>query len=87
MKSLQRIVIALVAISSATYVHSATEIAGIDKSALDRGRYSIIESRGRATFDGLVRGPNECGPDRAEPVWGAAANLLGYSCTHNENGG
>jgi hypothetical protein len=87
MKSLQRIFIALVAISSAAFAHGATEIAGIDTSALDRGRYSIIESRGRATFDGLVRRPNECGPDRAEPVWGATENLLGYSCTHSENGG
>ena len=36
---------------------------------------------------GMVRNPNACGADRAEPVWGSTLAPLGYTCSHNENGG
>jgi hypothetical protein len=29
---------------------------------------------------GLTRSPNDCAPDRAEPIWDGRSGLLGYIC-------
>jgi hypothetical protein len=86
MKILPLTILAAWAVLSATCANSAP-VAAPDKPAFDHGQFSVIGSRGRATFDGLVRAPAECMPDRAEPVWGATSALLGYTCVRNENGG
>ena len=43
--------------------------------------------QGSASAPRLVRNPNECAADRAEPVWGAKADIVGYACQNEVNGG
>ena len=86
MKRLQLTIATLLTVSSATYAQSETSRLALDLigSGLDRRLSARLAEPG--ALDRIVRNANECAPDRAEPVWGAEAALLGYACTHNENG-
>jgi hypothetical protein len=43
--------------------------------------------QGSASNPRLVRNPNECAADRAEPVWSAKAEIVGYACQNEATGG
>jgi hypothetical protein len=48
------------------------------------GQNSAVRSTGSGIFNRIVRNPTECLPDKAEPVWGATALPLGYTCYNND---
>jgi len=82
MKRLQLTVAALLAIPSMANAQSWRGATALYETQPDRQQKSAAP-----VVAGMVRNPNACGADHAEPVWGSAAAPLGYTCSHNENGG
>ena len=77
MKTLQLVAIALLSLSSATWAQSGASRA--DEAAPASNRYLAAPTPVGAG-DRIVHNANDCPPDRADPVWGANAALLGYTC-------
>ena len=78
------IAVAFLAAQSTAYAQSGQAATALYQTGSDRGGKSV-DAAPRA-FHG-VRNANECAPDIAAPIWSPTAVLLGYACTHNENGG
>jgi hypothetical protein len=87
MKALQLTMIAFLAIPSAAYAQSWRVATAHYETQPDRQQKSAVQSSAPPFVAGMVRNPNACGADHAEPVWGSASAPLGYTCSHNENGG
>ncbi|MGA2492745.1 MAG: hypothetical protein ABSF67_07300 [Roseiarcus sp.] len=87
MKGLQLTMIAFMAIQSTAYAQSWRSAKALYETQSDRDQKSVVESSAPPFVAGMVRNPNACGADHAEPVWGSTLALLGYTCSHNENGG
>jgi hypothetical protein len=87
MKSLQLTMIAFLAIQSTAYAQSWRGATALYETQPDRGQKSAVQSSVPPSVTGMVRNPNACGADHAEPVWGSTFAPLGYNCSHNENGG
>ncbi len=84
MKQLRLTIVALFWFSSAACAVSGSCLAA---TALWSGAQNpSIDSTVPSLPGHIVRNANECAPDQAEAVWGAHANLLGYSCYDNPNG-
>lgn len=84
MKGLHLIAIALLAAPSIACAEGAQNATALYESWTDRDQKAATSSQ---TLSGFRHNPNACAPDRAEPVWNSMAGLLGYTCSHNENGG
>jgi hypothetical protein len=82
MKSLQLTMIAFLAIPSMAYAQSWRNATALYETLPDRGQKPAVPFAA-----GMVRNANACGADHAEPVWGSTPAPLGYTCSHNENGG
>jgi hypothetical protein len=87
MKGLQLAMIAFLAIPSTAYAQSWRSAKALYEAQPDREQKSAAPSDAPPFVAGMVRNPNACGADRAEPVWGSTLAPLGYTCSHNENGG
>ena len=87
MKRLQLTVVALLAIPSIAYAQSRRVATALYETEPDRQQESAASPIAPPFVAGMVRNPNACGADHAEPVWGSTAAPLGYTCSHNENGG
>jgi len=87
MKRLQLTVVALLAIPSIACAQSWRVATALYETQPDRDQRSVAPSNAAPFVAGMVRNPNACGADHAEPVWGSTAAPLGYTCSHNENGG
>jgi hypothetical protein len=87
MKGLQLTVIVFLAIPSMAYAQSWRDAKALYETQPDGDQNSAVRSSAPPFVAGMVRNPNACGADRAEPVWGSTAAPLGYTCLHNENGG
>jgi hypothetical protein len=77
-------VIALLAAQSTAYAQSAT---ALYEARSGRDPKAIAHSVAPQTLSGVLHNANDCAPGVANPQWSPAAVLLGYACTHNENGG
>jgi hypothetical protein len=67
---------------------SATRVVQDDLTARYQAQYPTMAPFTTRSASGLFQSGNECGPDRAAPVWGAQSGLLGYSCVSpSANGG
>jgi hypothetical protein len=87
MKRLQLIMTAFLAIPSIADAQSWRVATVLYETGPDRQQQSAASSDPTPFVAGMVRNPNACGADHAEPVWGSSAAPLGYICSHNENGG
>ena len=87
MKSLNLSLIAFFLVQSTAYAQSGQGASALYITWPDRDQKSAVRSNGPQSVTGLIRNPNACGVDRAEPVWSSTSALLGYTCSHNENGG
>jgi hypothetical protein len=87
MKSFQLAMIAFLAIHSAAYAQTWRSATALYETQLDRDQSFSVRPSAPPSATGMVSNPNACGADRAEPVWGSTAAPLGYTCSHNENGG
>jgi hypothetical protein len=87
MKSLLLTTVASLALQSIACAESAQNVGVPDQDHLQRDIVSIVQSGAPQTRDRIVRDQNECGVDHADPVWSTTGALLGYACSHNENGG
>lgn len=87
MKSLQLTMIALLAIPSMAYAQSLRGATALYETQPERDQTPAVQSNAPSVVTGMVRNPNACGADHAEPVWGSTAAPLGYTCTRNDNGG
>jgi hypothetical protein len=83
MKRLQLTVVALLAIPSMAHAQSWQGATAHYETQPDRQQKSTAPP----FVAGMVRNPNACGADHAEPVWGSTAAPLGYVCSRNDNGG
>ena len=87
MKSLQLTMIALLAVQSTAYAQSWRGARAYYETQPERDQKSAVQSNAPPSMAGMVRNPNACAADHAEPVWGSTPAPLGYTCSHNENGG
>jgi len=87
MKGLQLAMIALLAIPSTAYAQSWRGARAYYETQPERDQKSAVQPSAPRSVAGMVRNPNACGADHAEPVWGSSLAPLGYICSHNENGG
>ena len=87
MKSLQLTMIAFLAIQSTAYAQSWRGATALYETQPDREPKVCRPASAPPFAAGMVRNPNACGADHAEPVWGSTPAPLGYTCSHNENGG
>jgi hypothetical protein len=78
---------ALATLSTTAYAQVAPQSDPFSAIWTQSGARPMSAPRGSASTPRLVRNPNECAADRAEPVWGAKADILGYSCQAEVNGG
>ena len=79
--------IAFLAIPSTAYAQSWRNATALYETLPDRGQKPAAPSSAPPFAAGMVRNANACGADHAEPVWGSTSAPLGYTCSHNENGG
>jgi hypothetical protein len=87
MKHLHLIMIAFLAIPSIADAHSWRVATALYETGPDRQQPSVASSDPSSFVAGMVRNANDCGADHADPVWGSSVAPLGYTCSHNENGG
>ena len=87
MKSPQLTMIAFLAIPSTAYAQSWRGATALYETQPQREQKSTAPSSAPSAVAGMVRNPNACGVDHAEPVWGSTPTPLGFTCSHNENGG
>jgi hypothetical protein len=87
MNEFQLTMIAFVAIPSMADARGWRGATALYETQPDRDQKSAASSSAPPFVAGMVRNPNACGADHAEPVWGATLAPLGYNCSHNENGG
>lgn len=87
MKGLQLAMIAFLAIQSTAYAQNWRGAKALYQAQPEREQQSAAPSGARPFVAGMVSNPNACGADRSEPVWGSTLAPLGYTCSHNENGG
>ena len=87
MKSLQLTMIAFLAIPSMAYAQSWRNATALYEPPPHRGQRPPVPFSAPPFVAGMVRNANACGADHAEPVWGPTPAPLGYTCSHNENGG
>jgi hypothetical protein len=87
MKSLQLTMIAFLAIPSAAHAQSWRGATALYETQPERLQTSAVQSSAPSVVTGMVRNPNACGADHAEPVWGSTNAPLGYTCSRNDNGG
>jgi hypothetical protein len=78
--------VALATLSSAAYAQVAPQSDPFSAIWSQSAR-PISAPRGAASTPKLVRNPNECAADRAEPVWSAKADIVGYACQSEVSGG
>lgn len=76
--------IVLLAVQPTAYAESAT---ALYETWSGRDHKSVVHSAASQTPNGVLHNANDCAPDDANPVWSSSAVLLGYTCSHNENGG
>jgi hypothetical protein len=79
----------LATIVSVVLQSAAFSALGPDVEALNDFRTPIDHAFGPQSVappSRLVRNPNECAADHAEPVWSATSTILGSLCASNENG-
>ena len=86
MKIFQIAALAFATLSTAAYGQAAPQPDAFRAIWSQFGARPISAPQGSASDPRLVRNPNECAPDRAEPVWGAKADIVGYTC-QNETAG
>jgi hypothetical protein len=79
--------IASLTMQSAAFAALGPEVATQDYAGFRPSLVLQPQSVAPQAQDHLVRNPNECAGDHAEPVWSGASTILGYACSHNENGG
>jgi hypothetical protein len=87
MNEFQLTMIAFVAIPSMAEAHDWRGARAMYEPQAVRQEASAVPTGAAPAVAGMVRSANACGADHAEPVWGASAAPLGYTCLHNENGG
>jgi hypothetical protein len=87
MKGLQLTMIAFLAIQSTANAQSWRGAKAFYETQPDRDQKAAVPSSAPPSVAGMVHNPNACGADHAEPVWGSTLAPLGYTCSHNENGG
>lgn len=87
MKSLCLAMIAVLTLHSAAYAAIDRNVGAPNVARRQPDQAFGLQSVAPRLPDRLVHNPNECAADHADPVWSATLALLGYACTHNENGG
>jgi hypothetical protein len=87
MKSLCLAMLASLTLQSMAYAAIGQNVGAQNYTRLQPDQTSIAHSAGPQTLEHIVHNGNECAADHADPVWSATATLLGYTCSHNENGG
>ena len=75
---------ALLAAQSTAYAQSAT---ALYEARSGRDQKLVVRSVAPQTLSGVLHNANDCAPGVANPQWSSTAVLLGYACSHNENGG
>ena len=86
MKSLLTVMVFLAAQSTA-YAQSGQGATALYETVSDRAPKAVAPFVASQTRNGVVHNANDCAPDQANPLWSSTAVLLGYMCSHNENGG
>jgi hypothetical protein len=87
MKLFATATLALATLSSTAYAQVAPQPDSFLAIWSQSGARPTAAPQGSASAPRLVRNPNECAADRAEPVWGAKAEIVGYTCQNEVNGG
>ena len=87
MKLFATAVLALATLSTAAYAQVAPQPDSFLAIWSQSGVRPTVAPHGSASTPRLVRNPNECAADRAEPVWSAKADIVGYACQNEVNGG
>jgi len=87
MKRLQLTLFALLAIPSIADAQSWRVATALYETEPDRQQEPAVSPITPPFIAGMVRNANDCGADHTDPVWGSSVAPLGYTCSHNENGG
>jgi hypothetical protein len=78
----------LLSVCNSSYAESAPRDARDHWAARYEAQEPTIPSFASHSASRLYQSGNQCGPDRAVPVWGGQTGLLGYSCVSDSaNGG
>jgi hypothetical protein len=83
MKKFQLTIATLLAVHSAAYAQSTTRNGDIDKKWSAHGSHFIAQSAEPKGVKGTVEHASEC--YRAEPIWSATNDLVGYTCASLSN--
>ena len=81
------IAMAFLTAQSTAYAQSGQGATALYEAGSDRGQKPVAGSPSPRTLNGVLHSANDCAPDVATPMWSPTAVLLGYACSHNENGG
>jgi len=84
---LQLIIIAFLAVPPTAGAENAPAPNGFAETLRGPdGGFLAQVARSRAA-KAIVGNPNDCAPDRPEALWNPSRAIVGYLCSHSENGG